>query len=66
MIEKIVALLEGLDATELDRLPPARLQRFSDLCGHWRRQAEARRRELAEARPRPGVLSALKNGERGE
>lgn len=66
MIEKAIAFLDTLTSEELERLPPARLQRFSQLCQHWHRQAETRRREMAAARPRAGVLSALRNGERGE
>jgi hypothetical protein len=66
MIEKTIAFLDGLSREDLDRLPPARLQQFAQLCQHWHRQAEARRRQLAEARPRPGVLSALRNGDRAE
>lgn len=64
MIEKVMALLEGLHATELEKLPPARLQRFAQLCNHWRQRAERRRHQVAEGRA--GVLSDLKRGERSE
>lgn len=64
MIEKVIALLEGLDAAELEKLPPARLQRFAQLCNHWRQRAERRRYRLAEAKA--GVLNDLKSKPRDE
>jgi hypothetical protein len=63
MIDKITALLDGLDSMELDRLPPARRQKFSELCYHWHKLAE-RRQEPEQ--PRSGVLSDLRRGQRQE
>lgn len=62
IIDKITALLAGLDTSELDRLPPARRQRFAELCAHWARLAE--RRE--EPQPKSGILSDLRRGQRQE
>jgi hypothetical protein len=45
MIEKLLALLDTLNSAELDKLPPAHLRRFSELCRHWHK--------LAERRPQP-------------
>jgi hypothetical protein len=66
IVDKITALLDGLSSEELDRLPPARLRQFSELCWHWHSLAE---RRLRPKEPKPasvGVLSALRNGERGD
>ena len=62
IIDKVTALLAGLDAAELDRLPPARRQRFAELCRHWMQLAELRREEA----PKSGVLSDLRRGQRQE
>ena len=62
MIAKIVALLEGLRADDLDVTPPAHLQRFSALCRHWAGLAEIR----ASPAPKTGVLKNLKEGDRSE
>jgi hypothetical protein len=43
IIDKITALLDTLNSEELDRLSPARRQRFSELCHHWHKLAERRR-----------------------
>ena len=61
LIDKAIAFLDNLTLDELDRLPPARRQKFSELCYHWHQLAE-RRREA----PKDGVLSRLKSGERSE
>jgi hypothetical protein len=61
ILDKVTALLAGLDAAELDRLPPARRQRFAELCHHWAQLAERRREE-----PKSGVLSDLRRGQRQE
>lgn len=61
MIEKTIAFLDGLSREDLDRLPPARRQKFAALCHHWAKLAERPPKE-----PKTGVLSALKNGDRGE
>jgi hypothetical protein len=61
IVDKVTALLAGLDAAELDRLPPARRQKFSELCRHWHQLAELRKDQ-----PKSGVLSKLKDGERSE
>jgi hypothetical protein len=61
MIEKAIAFLDNLTLEELDRLPPARRQKFSELCYHWHKLAEARPKE-----PKTGVLRDLKDGRRPE
>lgn len=62
MADRIIAFLDGLNSEELERLPPARLRRFSELCFHWHQLAERR----LKGEPKTGVLSRLKNGERSE
>jgi hypothetical protein len=61
IIDKITALLDGLNSEELERLPPARRQKFSELFYHWHKLAERSPKE-----PKAGVLSRLKDGERPE
>jgi hypothetical protein len=62
MIEKAIAFLDNLTLEELDRLPPARRQKFSELCYHWHKLAERR----LEQQPKSGVLSDLRRGQRQE
>jgi hypothetical protein len=62
VIDKIVALLDGLDSTELDRMPPARQRKFAELCRHWMQLAERR----LEKKPKSGVLADLRRGHRQE
>jgi hypothetical protein len=62
MIDRIVALLDGLDSTELDRLPPARQRKFAELCRHWQQVVERR----LEKQPKSGILSDLRRGHRQE
>jgi hypothetical protein len=59
--DKIAALLDGLSREDLDRLPPARRQKFAALCHHWAQLAERPPKE-----PKAGILSSLKNGDRAE
>jgi hypothetical protein len=59
--DRIIAFLDSLNREELERLPPARRQKFAALCHHWAQLAERPPKE-----PRAGVLSALKNGDRRE
>jgi hypothetical protein len=61
IVDKVTALLAGLDASELDRLPPARRQRFAELCAHWHKLAERR-----QDQPKAGILADLKDGRRSE
>jgi hypothetical protein len=61
MIEKIIALLDVLDSTELDRIRPVDRRKFAALCHHWWALTEARDR--ADAKPKAGVLGALKEGD---
>jgi hypothetical protein len=56
MIEKVIALLNTLDSTELDKLPPAHLRKFGALCHHWWQIAEMRQKQ-----PKAGVLRDLKD-----
>lgn len=74
LIEKIAALLDGLNGEELQRLPPAHLRRFADLLYRWHVRAETAaggspfpsvRRTKAEPKA-SGVLAHLENGDRGE
>lgn len=62
MIEKAIAFLDNLTLEELDRLPPARRERFAALCHRWAQLAERRQ----EKRPKAGVLADLKDGKRSE
>jgi hypothetical protein len=72
MIEKTIAFLDNLSLEELDRLAPARRQKFSELCRHWHQLAERRRadRIVADAKaalePKSGILADLKAGRRSE
>jgi hypothetical protein len=72
MIEKVIAFLDNLSSEDLDRLSPARRQKFSELCHHWHQLAERRRadRIVEEAKaalePKSGILSDLKQGKRCE
>ena len=59
--DRIITFLDSLSREELDRLPPVQRQRFAALCHHWWQLAERPPKE-----PKAGVLSALKNGDRGE
>jgi hypothetical protein len=60
MVDRIIALLDGLDSAELDRMQPARRQKLAALLHHWWK--------LAEVRPEPkaGVLRDLTDGKRSE
>jgi hypothetical protein len=55
--DKIMALLDTLDAAELDRMRPADLHAFHALTHHWAMLADVRlqRRQRAS-----GVLAQLK------
>lgn len=59
MVTKIIALLEGLQAADLDVARPVDLERFAALCRHWASLAELRNEVT-----KPGILSDLKNGDR--
>jgi hypothetical protein len=63
MIEKVIAFLDNLDSTELDRLPPAHLRRFEALCHHWHQLAQMR---LQPQKSSAGVPSDVKDGRRTE
>jgi hypothetical protein len=54
MIEKTIAFLDGLSLEDLERLPPARRQKFAALCHHWWRLAEGPPKE-----PKASVLHHL-------
>jgi hypothetical protein len=62
LIDKVVALLDNLNSEELDKLPPARRRKFSELCYHWHRLAEVR----LKGQPKAGILADLKDGKRSE
>ena len=62
MIEKAIAFLDNLTLEELDKLPPARQRKFSELCFHWHQLAERR----LKPKPKSGVLSDLSQGKRSE
>ena len=72
MIEKVIALLDNLDAGELQQLPPARLRRYADQLYRWHVLAEtaAGGKPFAAVRhreqPKSGVLSKLRDGERSD
>ncbi len=73
MIDKIIDLLDGLNGEELERLPPARRQKFAALCHHWWQLAEPPPKEpkasIEVLHREPDGLTALvtrKSGERGE
>ena len=57
--EKVLALLDGLDSAELDRMRPADRRKLAALCHHWWQLAEHRDKQRAA-----GVLSKLADGER--
>ena len=59
MVTKVIALLEGLQAADLEAARPADLERFAALCRHWASLAELRNEVV-----KPGILSELKNGDR--
>ena len=61
MIDKIVALLDGLNSEELDQLAPAHRRKFAALCHHWWRLADGKTKE-----PKTGILSDLKREGRPE
>jgi hypothetical protein len=62
MIEKTIAFLDTLTLKELEKLPPARMRKFSELCYHWHRMAEHR----LEKKPKSGILADLSQGKRSE
>jgi hypothetical protein len=72
LVEKVIAFLDNLNSEELDRLSPARRQKFSELCHHWHKLAERRRADQivkdakAALEPKSGVLRDLKRGQRIE
>jgi hypothetical protein len=54
IVDKITALLDGLNSEELDRLPPARRRKFSELCYHWHQLAERRQEQpMRQNQPPP-------------
>jgi hypothetical protein len=59
MIARLVALLEGLTASDLEAARPTDLERFAALCRHWASLAELRNEVT-----KPGILQDLKNGDR--
>jgi hypothetical protein len=59
MIARITALFEALTASDLEAARPTDLERFAALCRHWASLAELRG-EITK----PGILSALKDGDR--
>jgi hypothetical protein len=61
--ETIIALFEGLTPDQVERLPPARRDRFRALCAHW--AGPARTGNGAQG-ARAGVLARLDRGERAE
>jgi hypothetical protein len=77
MIDKIAAMLNALDGSELDRMRPADRRRFAALCHHWWQLAEMRDRKAVsaaeidrtvaaarEAAEPAGILARLQRGER--
>jgi hypothetical protein len=61
IVEKITALLDALDAAELDRMHPADRRRFVELCHHWAQLADKRDRQQE---PKSDILAELERGER--
>jgi len=59
MVTRVIALLEGLQASDLEAARPADLERFAALCRRWAGLAELRNEVT-----KPGILSDLKNGDR--
>jgi hypothetical protein len=77
MIDRIAAMLNELDGSELDKMRPADRRRFAALCHHWAQLAEIRDRKptsdaevqrtvdaAREAAEPAGVLARLRSGER--
>jgi hypothetical protein len=64
VIDKAMALLEGLTPSDIRALPPAHRQRFAALCEACRQLAE--RLPEPEEQPGSGVLSDLRRGQRQE
>jgi hypothetical protein len=77
MIDRIAAMLNELDGSELDRMRPADRRRFAALCHHWWQLAELRDRkavspaeidraiDAAQETAEPaGVLARLADGDR--
>ena len=63
VIDKVMALLDGLTPEDIAALPPAHRERFAAICKACGQLAE---RLPNEPKPKAGILSALKNGDRGE
>jgi hypothetical protein len=63
LIEKAIAFLDNLSGEELDKLPPARREKFAALCHHW---AQLPERPPKPKEPKAGVLSRHRDGERPE
>jgi hypothetical protein len=58
MVDRILAMLNALDGSELERLRPVDRRKFAALCHHWWQLAEKRET------PKAGILADLKQGER--
>lgn len=59
--EKAYALLGALTPADIQALPPAKRQRFADLCRHL---AEVAERPIATP-AKVGILADLRRGDRG-
>jgi hypothetical protein len=57
MIAKIIALLEGLRAADIDATAPAHLERFAALCRHWAGLADVARSAPRGVPHKPGERS---------
>ena len=65
-----IAMLEALELTDIEALPPARRRKFATLCRHWAELAGPRS-ATSESRstrmiPTAGVLLQLDRGLRSE
>ena len=65
-----IAMLEALELTDIEALPPSKRRRFATLCRHWADLAEPRSPTSGPISSRPipiaGVLLQLSRGLRSE
>jgi hypothetical protein len=63
--DRITALIETLRLEDIDAMPPAKRERFAQLCSHWGAIAATRAVRRQQERS-AGVLADLRRGQRHE